>query len=299
MAGIINIIYKQEKTEGFNGEFGLSYALGELTTRRADLPTDLGRYRLNSHLQPNASLTYRSGKFSTFLQGSVLAQRRLPNNEFTQRNYTDGRRTISQVRENREQVHYVPKGGFDYAIDERNTLSVSGIYDYEHHIDTAQIPFIDLNTGRRHRYWQWKEDESTGFINGRADLRHAFRQPGHALTLAAQFTRGKENEQYFLNDSTRFRRGADTSHLIAIERTTASVYPAAGVEGPADGHLPGGARHPPGEGVVSLVGGLRAQPARLCRAGRGGGGRDRPIQRLRAAAGDRRGGLYGHIPELR
>ncbi len=42
MAGIINIIYKEEKSTGFNGEVGLSYALGELTTRREDLPTEPG-----------------------------------------------------------------------------------------------------------------------------------------------------------------------------------------------------------------------------------------------------------------
>lgn len=221
MAGIINIIYKKEKAEGLNGEVGLSYALGEITTRRDDLPTELGRYRLNSHLQPNFGLNYNSGKVRSWLQGSVLAQRKLPNNEFTERNYADGRRTVSQVPENRTQSHYVAKGGVDYLIDDANTLSLSAIYDYEHHIDTAQIPFIDLNTNQRYRYWNWKEDESTGYINGRADFRHNFAEPGHELQLAAQFTRGKEDEQYFLNDSTVFRQAQDTSHLIAIENTTA------------------------------------------------------------------------------
>ena len=221
MAGIINIIYKEEKSTGFNGEVGLSYALGELTTRRDDLPTDLGRYRLNSHLQPNAALNYRSGKLRSWVQGSVLAQQKLPNNEFTVRDYDDGRRTISQVPENRKQIHYVARGGVDYLIDEQNTLSVSGVYDYEHHIDTAQIPYIDLDSGRRYRYWNWKEDESTSLINGRVDFQHDFDQPGHRLTLAAQFSRGKEDEQYFLNDSTRLRQAQDTSHLIAIENITA------------------------------------------------------------------------------
>ncbi|MCP9234736.1 outer membrane beta-barrel family protein [Lewinella sp. JB7] len=221
MAGIINIIYKEEKSTGFNGEVGLSYALGELTTRRDDLPTELGRYRLNSHLQPNAALNYRSGKLRSWVQGSVLAQQKLPNNEFTTRIYDDGRRTISQVPENRKQIHYVTRGGLDYLFDEQNTLSISGIYDYEHHIDTAQIPFINLNTGERYRYWNWKEDESTSLVNGRVDFQHDFDQPGHRLTLATQFTRGKEDEQYFLNDSTRFRQAQDTSHLIAIENVSA------------------------------------------------------------------------------
>lgn len=221
LAGIINIIYKQEKAVGFNGEVGLSYALGEITTRRADLPTELGRYRLNSHLQPNLGLNYRSEKFRAFFQGSVLAQEKLPNNEFTTRNYADGRRTISQVPENRRQIHAIVKGGVDYLLDENNTLSISGIFDYEHHIDTAQIPFIDLNANRRYRYWNWKEDESTSLINGRVDFRHNFGSPGHEIELAAQLSQGKEDEQYFLNDSTVFRRAQDTTHLIAIENISA------------------------------------------------------------------------------
>ncbi|THH34543.1 outer membrane beta-barrel protein [Neolewinella litorea] len=221
MAGIINIIYKTGTERGLNGEAGLSLALGEITTRREDLPTDLGRYRLNPHLQPNFGLDYRNDKLHAWTQASVLVQRKLPNNEFTQRNYSDGRRTLSQVPENRSQIHYVARAGVDYELNEANTLSVSGIYDYEHHIDTAQIPFLNLNTGERYRYWHWKEDESTGYVNGRVDYRHAFAQPGHQVELAAQFTQGKEDEQYFLNDSTRYRRAQDTSHLIAIENTTA------------------------------------------------------------------------------
>ncbi len=221
MAGIINIIYKTETKRGINGEAGLSFALGEITTRREDLPTDLGRYRLNPHLQPNVVLDYRKDKLHLWTQASVLLQRKLPNNEFTRRNYADGRRTLSQVPENRSQVHYVTRAGLEYQLDEANTLSLSGVYDYEHHIDTAQIPFIDLNTGRRYRYWNWSEDESTGYVNGRVDFRHAFAQPGHQLELAAQFTQGKEDEQYFLNDSTEYRRAQDTSHLVAIENTTA------------------------------------------------------------------------------
>ncbi|WP_020567375.1 outer membrane beta-barrel protein [Neolewinella persica] len=240
-AGIINIIYKKEKAAGFNGEVGVSYALGEITTRREDLPTELGRYRLNSHLQPNLGLNYRSDKIRGWFQGSVLAQEKLPNNEFTTRNYADGRRTISQVPENRRQIHYVARGGVDFLLDENNTLSLSGIYDYEHHIDTAQIPFIDLNTNQRYRYWNWKEDESTSLINGRADFRHNFGAPGHELELSAQLSQGKEDEQYFLNDSTSFRQAQDTSHLIAIENISAFnidyVRPLAGGRIEAGGQL--------------------------------------------------------------
>jgi len=83
MAGIINIVYKKEKETGFNGSAGLTLGLGELTTRKAYLPTDLGRYKLNPKLNPNFSLNYRTEQTNTYLQGEVLQQRKLPNNEFT------------------------------------------------------------------------------------------------------------------------------------------------------------------------------------------------------------------------
>ena len=220
MAGIINIIYRKDQEQGFNGEVGFAYGLGELTTRREDLPTDLGRYHRNPKYIPSTSLNYRTPKTNTFLQAEVLQQRRLPNNEFTTRNYREGRRTISAVPENRTQTHYIVKGGVDYFLNERNTLNFSAIWDYESHIDTAQIPYIDLNTNERYRYWHWKEEEVTGYLNFRLNYKHAFAQPGHELNVAAQYVRGWEDEAYFLNDSSTVRQSTDATHLVATEHTT-------------------------------------------------------------------------------
>ncbi len=220
----------------------------------------MGRYRLNSHLVPNFSLNYRTPKVRTWLQGEVLAQRKLPNNEFTTRTYDDGRRTLSQVPENRRQIHYVLKSGLDYELNDRNQLSFSAIYDYEKHVDTAQVPYINTIENQRYRYWNWKEVESTGYINGRIDWRHNLGSPGHQLELAAQYTRGKEDEQYFLNDSSAVRIGRDTSHLIAVEHTTAFnldyVRPLAGGRLEAGGQvryrrLPVG--YEIGQGVNSII----------------------------------------------
>lgn len=220
MAGIINIIYKKEKQTGFNGEVGFTYGLGELTTRKADLPTALGRYKLNPKYNPNLSVNYRTGKTNTFLQAEVLQQRKLPNNEFTTRNYTDGAKTISAVPENRTQTHYIVKGGVDYEIDARNTLSFSSVFDYESHVDTSQIPFIDLLTNQRYRYWNWKEKEITGYLNFDLNYQHDFQQAGHKINFAAQYVRGWEDESYFLNDSSEVRIGNDMTHILAIENTT-------------------------------------------------------------------------------
>ncbi|MCB0520026.1 MAG: TonB-dependent receptor [Lewinellaceae bacterium] len=240
MAGIINIIYKKEKKSGWNGDVGLRLGLGQLAKRKADLPTDLGSFSLNPKYIPSLNLNYRNDKIHAFLQGEVLRQERLPNNEFNTRFYDDGRIIASQVPENRKQTQFIIKGGIDYTLDERNTISVSGIFDRERHVDTAQVAYVDLLSDARNRYWHWREEEITGYMNYRADYRHAFDGPGHELKFSAQYTRGWEDEEYKLIDSSIVRQSFDTTHLVAIEHTTTLLLDY--VKPLRSGRLEGGAK---------------------------------------------------------
>jgi len=219
-AGIVNIIYKKEKQTGFNGDAGLSFGLGALSKRREDTPTDFGSYSVNPKLIPSLNLNYRTNKLNYFLQTEFIIQEALPNNEFTTRFYDDGRNIVSQVPENRRQFRSIITGGVDYAISEKDHLTVSGMFDREKHIDTSQVAFIDLNTNSRNRLYTWKEEEVTSFINVAANYKHDFEQAGHSLSVNAQYTRGLEDESYFLNDSSAVRIGRDMTNIRAIEHTT-------------------------------------------------------------------------------
>lgn len=260
MAGIINIIYKKEKKEGWNGDLGLRLGMGQLSKRRADLPTDLGSYSLNPKVIPSLNLNYRNEKIHAFLQGEALRQQRLPNNEFNTRTYSDGRTIASQVPENRKQTQFILKGGVDFTLDERNTISVSGIFDRERHVDTAQVAYINLLSDERNRYWHWREEEITGYMNYRADFRHAFDGPGHELKISAQYTRGWEDEEYKLTDSSEVRQSLDTTHLVAIEHTTTLLLDY--VKPLRSGRLEGGAKlqirripvtYTIGQGIQSII----------------------------------------------
>ena len=220
MAGIINIVYKKEKEEGLNGDAGFAYGIGALTRPKADLPTELGSYSANSKYIPSLNMNYRRNKVNVFLQSEAMFLNQLPNNEFTTRNYEDGRITASQVPENRTQQHYILKGGVDFLFDDRNTLTLSGIYDWESHVDTAQVPYINLLTGERYRYIAWNEEEITGYMNYAASFKHRFVQAGHELDISAQYTRGWEDETYYLNDSSSVRQGRDVTNILATEHTT-------------------------------------------------------------------------------
>lgn len=219
MAGIINVIYKQEQQLGLSGDVGVGLGMGQFTKQRADLPTEIGSFSRNEKVVPSLSLSYRTARTRTFVQGEVLFQDDLPNNEFTTRVYDDGRVIESQVPENREQYHYTIRLGSDLRINDQTTATVSGIYDFERHIDVAQVPFILRATGERERFWFWREEEDTGFTNVNVTLKRQFVAPGHELTANLQYTRGLEDEAYFLNEASRVRVGTDATHLIAAEHT--------------------------------------------------------------------------------
>ncbi|MGB5665316.1 MAG: outer membrane beta-barrel protein, partial [Maribacter sp.] len=219
-AGIVNIIYKKEKQTGLNGDIGLSFGLGALGKRKPDTSTDLGSFSANPKLIPSINLNYKTGKLNYFLQSEFIVQKALPNNEFTTRNYDDARNIISQVPENRKQFRIIINGGIDYNLDENNSFTFSGLYDREKHIDTAQVAFIDLVTNSRNRYYNWREEEVTRYINAAINYEHKFEQVGHTLSANAQYTQGLEDETYSLNDSSAVRIGRDMTNILAIENIT-------------------------------------------------------------------------------
>ena len=137
MAGIINIIYKQQRQLGLSGDVSLAVGSGRFYKQRDDLPTELGSFSSNPKIIPSLNLNYNTETIRSFVQGEVLFQDDLPNNEFTTRFYEDGRVIESQVPENRDQVHYITRLGSDWNIDDANTVSLSGVYDFETHTDRA------------------------------------------------------------------------------------------------------------------------------------------------------------------
>ena len=219
-AGIVNIIYKKETKKGLNGDMGLSFGLGALGKRRPDTPTELGSFSTNPKLIPSINLNYKKRKLNYFLQSEFIVQEALPNNEFTTRNYDDGRTILSQVPENRKQFRSIINGGIDYNLDDNNSFTFSGLYDRERHIDTSQVAFIDLNTNTRNRFYTWEEEEVTRYINTSVNYRHSFEQPGHTFSANVQYTQGLEDETYSLNDSSAVRVGRDRTNIRAIENTT-------------------------------------------------------------------------------
>ncbi|MDW5290334.1 TonB-dependent receptor domain-containing protein [Formosa sp. PL04] len=219
-AGIVNIIYKKDKQTGINGNVGLSFGLGALSKKKEDLPTDLGSYSVNPKLIPSLNFNYRTDKFNYFFQSEFIVQEALPNNEFTTRYYDDGRVIDSQVAENRKQFRSIITGGMDWEVSEKDAFTFSVMLDREKHIDTSQVAYINVNEDSRERYYTWKEEEVTSFMNFALAYKHRLNEVGRTISANAQYTRGLEDESYFLNDSSAVRIGKDMTNIRAIEHTT-------------------------------------------------------------------------------
>ncbi len=71
-AGIINIILKKEKQEGFNGKVGLALGLGALWEKKANLPDIRPQYQGTPKINPSISLNYRKKDVNFFLSADNL-----------------------------------------------------------------------------------------------------------------------------------------------------------------------------------------------------------------------------------
>jgi len=218
-AGIINVIYKDNKQKGWSGDFGFMLGVGQLGKEKDDLPTELGSYSNNNKYMPSINLGFTTDDVQAFFQAEYLVQDSLPNNEHTERRYDNGDVIVSQVPENREQDHYIIKMGMDWKPSQDRIFSVGLIYDFETHTDRAQVPFINTTTDQQERYWFWTEEEDTGFFNVSVNHKWLFSEPGHELDVRAEYTRGWEDEAYFLNEISDVRIGDDMTHLKAEENT--------------------------------------------------------------------------------
>ena len=81
------------------------------------------------------------------------------------------------------------------------------------------IPEGEFGSLGDNRFWFWEEKEDTGYFNLNFDYTREFEEPGHQFSMSLQYTRGWEDEAYFLNEISAVRVGTDMTHLDAEENT--------------------------------------------------------------------------------
>ncbi len=217
-AGIINIIYKKNKKEGFNGKLGFTSGLGAFWVRKENLPTIRPQYTSTPKINPSLSLNYRKNKVNYFIQADYLYTETLNKNEFVVRTYETGEVINQQLKRNRNTHFPTAKVGVDLNVDEQNSLTISGLYGGEKIIDRGDEPFFNKDFSERKRLWQFLEDELKTTAMATASYQHKFKEAGHLFNIGYNYTFHRENEKYFFDNIMPNFTGRDAFKLLSDEQ---------------------------------------------------------------------------------
>lgn len=217
-AGIINIVFKKETTEGWNGKVGLAAGAGALWVKKGNFPTIRPQYTVTPKVNPSLSLNYRTKKINWFLQGDNLFTQSLNKNEFTDRYYDNGDTIRQQLKRNRTTNIATGKTGFDWYRDEFNTVSASALFSSEKILDRGDEPFFNGKLTERKRLWQFLEDELKTTVTATLSWQHKFVQPGRMLNMGFNYTFHRENEKYFFTNIMPSFTGEDAFKLLSDEQ---------------------------------------------------------------------------------
>ena len=219
-AGIINLIYKKAKKDGFNGKLGMAGGLGALWEKKANLPQIRPQYTATPKLNPSLSLNYRKNNTNLFFQGDYLYTETLNKNEFVDRNYDNGNIVRQQTKRNRNTAFTTLRSGIDQTIGAHDLLSISGMFGTEKIIDRGDEPFFNAGLTQRLRLWQFLEDELKTTVMATINYQHKFSQPGHQLTLGYNYTFHREDEKYFFDNILPAYTSKDAFKLLSDEQVS-------------------------------------------------------------------------------
>lgn len=216
-AGIINIIYKKNKQEGFNGKIGFSGGLGALWIKKDNLPTIRPQYQYTPKVNPSLSLNYRKKKTNLFFQGDYLLTNTLNKNEFVDRYYDTGEIIRQQTKRNRNTTIGTAKAGFDYYPNDNNQFSLSALFSSERILDNGDEPFFNSDLTDRKKLWQFLEDELKTTVTASSNYQHKFKQAGHLLNIGLNYTFHREDEKYYFTNVMPTYTGNDAFKLLSDE----------------------------------------------------------------------------------
>lgn len=185
--GIINIVLKKEQEEGFNGN----------TTLNTGLPDNHGislssNYR-RKHFNFFTTLGFSYNDFPGFANTDQYF-------------YDNSSKFLTQTR--RDQNRGGSKGtyrfGTDYFINEKNTLTLSGLYSYGIRNNFSEITYKDFNNDLLlldNSLRVDNEDEDSETIEFSLNYSLNFNDKGHQLTFNSSFIQDEDLEKSDLNQT--------------------------------------------------------------------------------------------------
>ncbi len=199
-AGIINIILKEEKRSGINGSIEL----------RTGIPDNHG-VSLNFNVRRkkfNGFVNYGLG-FSDFDRGGKTEQ------DFFLTDTAYG--TNIDRNYNRRGLSQNLQLGADIYLNDKNTLTVSGLYRFSDETNTGRLIYDDFNNNERlinssTRISEEVEEDQNQEIS--LNYKKTFEQKGRELTAVFQYNNGNETEDSDINELITKGFGLGTPELI-------------------------------------------------------------------------------------
>jgi outer membrane receptor protein involved in Fe transport len=175
-AGILNIILKKNKKVGYNG--GL----------RAGVDS---RGKINA----GGDINLRQNKFNFFLGGSYNQRKSIANSQINQYTYeTPPVLTYTTSDNTSDGAFGFVRGGFDYLIDNRNTLSLTANYN-KGNFESEVLQHTDSTGIPKPTYSNGKTNSNNTFKNNgiQASYKHNFAKAGHALSADFNYNSSDNN----------------------------------------------------------------------------------------------------------
>jgi outer membrane receptor for ferrienterochelin and colicin len=176
-AGILNIVLKKNKRTGYNG--GL-------------------RAGLDSRARGNigGDFNFRQGKINFFLNGNANFRRSLSTSKMTQQNLDINRFRLEQNSEGESEARMgFIRGGVDYLIDNRNTVSISVNYN-KGQFENEDKQVNDFYRQNLYSYQMLQNTFSKGEfenVGSQLSYKRNFAKPGHELTADVNYNRSNNN----------------------------------------------------------------------------------------------------------
>lgn len=204
-AGIINIVLKKGKLQGFNGSISIN----------GGIPTAAGA---------TANLNYRTGKWNIFTNlGYRYRERERSNTSYTTRYDSLGIPRYEDMDSESERINngYNFTLGTEYYLDDNNTFSISGNYRNGKNENNADITYLDFDndlnlTNTSLRSEREKEDDWSAEVN--FNFKHEFNEPGHEFTVDARASYQKEIENADLNETGDLYNSTERSYNFERQR---------------------------------------------------------------------------------
>ncbi|HAP69770.1 MAG TPA: TonB-dependent receptor [Flavobacteriales bacterium] len=189
-AGILNIVLKKEKRAGINGAFEVN----------AGYPDNYGA---------SANLNYRKGKVNFFTSVGAQYQKR-PGSGYSFQEFFLEDTTFAYERE-REQERGGISGngrfGIDYFINDKTTLTASGMYNRSYNDNTAKLTYTDFDENGTQTQVVTRTDdeiEQSQAFEANLNFRREFDKKDQLLTADFRWFKDEDYE-----DAKQFEEGSD------------------------------------------------------------------------------------------